>query len=187
MLGYCIIFFWHHKLFLWEYWLLLQVSVIQDQTRADIWKKSGKKGFVILTKSFVKIGIAKTFCYNKKCLVLSTKHLVAAAKFLVAAIKILSVVPKFVAVTKPFFQWKMPLSKPSMHLYNLRKDVRSGLPEFEVILPQPERGLRILSLNKCLQVALLPHHLPLIYRPDNLILSRGFIRFFSLRTRWWSR
>ena len=28
-------------------------------------KKHGKKCFVILTKSFVKIGIAKTFCYNK--------------------------------------------------------------------------------------------------------------------------
>jgi len=26
----------------------------------------GKKGFVILTKSFVKIGITKIFCYNKK-------------------------------------------------------------------------------------------------------------------------
>jgi len=26
----------------------------------------GKQGFVILTKSFVKIGITKTFCYNNK-------------------------------------------------------------------------------------------------------------------------
>ena len=64
---------------------------------------TGKKGFVILTKSFVKIGITKTFFTTTKCLVLPTKRLVAAAKFLVAATKILSVVPNFVAVTKPHF------------------------------------------------------------------------------------
>jgi len=64
----------------------------------------GIKGFVTPTKSFVKIGITKIFCYNNKMrLVLSTKHLVAAAKFLVAATKNLIVVPNFVAVTKPFF------------------------------------------------------------------------------------
>jgi len=63
----------------------------------------GIKGFVIPTKSFVKIGITKIFCYTTtKCLVLSTKRLVAAAKFLVAATKNLFVVPNFVAVTKPF-------------------------------------------------------------------------------------
>jgi len=28
-------------------------------------KKQGKKGFVIPTKSLVKIGITKIFCYNK--------------------------------------------------------------------------------------------------------------------------
>ena len=61
-----------------------------------------KKGFVILTKSFVKIGITKYFA-TTKWLVLSKKRLVAAAKFLVAATKILFVVPNFVAVTKPFF------------------------------------------------------------------------------------
>jgi len=65
---------------------------------------TGKKGFVKLTKSFVKIGITNTFCYNNKMfIVLSTKRLVAAAKFLVAATKILSVIPNFVAETKPFF------------------------------------------------------------------------------------
>jgi len=62
----------------------------------------GKKGFVIPTKSFVKIGTTKIF-FTSKCLVLSTKRLVAAAKFLVAATNILFVVPNFVAVTKPFF------------------------------------------------------------------------------------
>jgi len=41
----------------------------------------GIKGFVMPTKPFIKIGIAKIFCYNNKCLVLSTKRLVAAAKF----------------------------------------------------------------------------------------------------------
>jgi len=63
----------------------------------------GIKGFVMPTKSFVKIGITKIFCYKTKCLVLSTKRLVAAAKFLVAATKKILVVPNFVAITKPFF------------------------------------------------------------------------------------
>ena len=47
--------------------------------------KHGIKGFVILTKSFVKIGIAKYFVTTTKCLVLSTKK--KCAKFLVAATK----------------------------------------------------------------------------------------------------
>ena len=64
----------------------------------------GIKGFVIPTKSFVKIGITKIFYVTTtKCLLLSRKRLVAAAKFLVAATKKLFVVPNFVAVTKPFF------------------------------------------------------------------------------------
>ena len=63
----------------------------------------GIKGFVIPSKSFVKIGIGKYFVATTKCLVLSTKRLVAAAKFLVAATKKLFVVHNFVAVTKPFF------------------------------------------------------------------------------------
>jgi len=46
----------------------------------------GRKGFVIPTKSFIKIGIKKCFV-TTKCLVLSTKRLVAAANFLVAATK----------------------------------------------------------------------------------------------------
>jgi len=47
----------------------------------------GKKGFVIPTKSFVKIGITKIFCYNKMFSSIN-KSLVAAAKFLVEATKI---------------------------------------------------------------------------------------------------
>jgi len=65
--------------------------------------KDGIKGFVIPTKSFVKIGITKKNVTATKCLVLSTKGLVAAAKFLVAGTKKLFAVPNFVAVTKPFF------------------------------------------------------------------------------------
>jgi len=64
----------------------------------------GMKGFVIPTKSFVKIEITKYFFTTTKCLVLSTKRLVAAAKFLVAVTKKIFVVPNFVAVTKPFFR-----------------------------------------------------------------------------------
>ena len=47
----------------------------------------GIKGFVIPTKSFVKIGIAKYFATTRKCLNLSTKRMVDAAKFLVAGTK----------------------------------------------------------------------------------------------------
>jgi len=57
-----------------------------------------KKGFLIPTKSFIKIGITKIFCYNKM--------FSAAAKFLVEATKNLFVVPNFVAVTIPFFRAK---------------------------------------------------------------------------------
>jgi len=56
----------------------------------------GIEGFIIPTKSFVKIGIIKIFCYNNKMLssinkMLSSiyQSLVAAAKFLVAATKII--------------------------------------------------------------------------------------------------
>jgi len=65
-------------------------------------KYTEKNGFVIPTKSFVKIGIKKVFCYNKMFGSI-TKRLVAAAKLLVAATKILFVVFNFVAVTKPLF------------------------------------------------------------------------------------
>jgi len=67
----------------------------------------GKIGFVIPTKSFVKIGIKKYFVTTTKCLVLSTKRLVAAAKFLVAATKISFVVPNFVAVQNHLFPCAM--------------------------------------------------------------------------------
>jgi len=64
---------------------------------------TGKKGFVILTKSFVKIGITKTFCHNNKMLSSVNKTFGCCSKFFFAATKILSVVPNFVAVTKPYF------------------------------------------------------------------------------------
>ena len=43
-------------------------------------KLYGRKGFVVPTKSFVKVGISKYFVKTTKCLGLSTKRLVAAAK-----------------------------------------------------------------------------------------------------------
>jgi len=55
----------------------------------------GKKGFVILTKSFVKIGVTKTFCYNNK--------LLSSVNKTFGCSKTISVVPNFVAVSKPFF------------------------------------------------------------------------------------
>jgi len=60
--------------------LLLEITT-EDNTLSH-----GIKVFVIPTKSFVKIGIAKIVT-TTKCLNLSTKRLVAAAKFLVAPTK----------------------------------------------------------------------------------------------------
>jgi len=63
----------------------------------------GKKGFVIPTKSFVKIGIQKYFVTTTKCLVLSTKRLVASAKFLVEATNKFLCYPKFCCRNKTTF------------------------------------------------------------------------------------
>jgi len=61
--------------------------------------KHGIKGFVIPTKSFVKIGITKIFCYNNRMFSSINRTFVAAAKFLVEPTKKIFVVPNFVAVT----------------------------------------------------------------------------------------
>jgi len=63
----------------------------------------GKKGFVMLTKSFVKIWIAKTFCYNNKMFSSVNKTFGCCSKIFGSSNKTLFVVPTFVAVTKPFF------------------------------------------------------------------------------------
>jgi len=62
----------------------------------------GKKGFVIIKKSFVKIGITKTFCYNKMFSSVN-KTFGCCTKMFGCSNKNLTVVPNFVAVTKPFF------------------------------------------------------------------------------------
>jgi len=54
----------------------------------------GIKGFVIPTKSFVKLGTAKIFCYNKM--------FGCCSKISGCSNKKLFVVSNFVAVTKPF-------------------------------------------------------------------------------------
>ena len=66
-------------------------------------KLHGKKGFVILTKSFVQIGITKTFCYNNKMFSSVNKTFGCCSKIFGCSNKFLSVVPNFNAVTKPFF------------------------------------------------------------------------------------
>jgi len=77
---------------------------VKDENTAHPIPADRKKVFVILTKSFIKIGIEKNIMLQCSIQVFtSTKHLVAAAKFLVAATKNLFVVPNFVAVPKPFF------------------------------------------------------------------------------------
>jgi len=72
--------------------------------RVELIKTHGKKGCVILTKSFVKIGVTNTFCYNNKMFSSVNKTFGCCSEILVAATKILSVVPNFVAVTKSFFR-----------------------------------------------------------------------------------
>jgi len=61
------------------------------------------KGFVIPTKSFVKIGITKIFCYNNKMFSSIHQTFGCCSKIFGCSIKKLVVVPDFVAVTKLFF------------------------------------------------------------------------------------
>jgi len=65
----------------------------------------GRKGFVIPTKSFVKIGITKIFCYNNERFSSINNTFGCCSKVLVEATKNSFAVPNFVAVTKPFFPW----------------------------------------------------------------------------------
>jgi len=65
--------------------------------------KHGIKGFVVPTKSIVKIGIAKIFCHNNTMFSSINKMFGCGSKIFGYSDKILFVVPNFVAVTKPFF------------------------------------------------------------------------------------
>jgi len=60
-------------------------------------------GFVIPTKSFVKIGLTKIFCYNNKMFSSINKTFGCCSKIFGCSNKKLCVVSDFVAVTKPFF------------------------------------------------------------------------------------
>jgi len=62
----------------------------------------GIKGFVRPTKSFVKIGIAEIFCYNKMFSSIN-KTFGCYSKNFGCSNKKKFVVPNFVVVTKPFF------------------------------------------------------------------------------------
>jgi len=64
------------------------------------------KGFVIPTKSFVKIGIRKIFCYNNKMFSSINKMFGCCSKIFGCSNTNLFDVPNFVVVTKPFFPWK---------------------------------------------------------------------------------
>ena len=66
-------------------------------------KDHGKKRFVILTKSFVEIGITRTFCYNNKMFRSVNKTLGCCSKFFGCSNKKQSVVPNFVAGKKNIF------------------------------------------------------------------------------------
>jgi len=63
----------------------------------------GKKGFGILTKSFVKISITKTFCYNNKVFSSVSKTFGCCSKIFGCSNKNFICCPNFVAVTNPFF------------------------------------------------------------------------------------
>jgi len=80
-----------------------QTKIVSKQTR---YKRSC---YTVPTKSFVKIGITKIFCYNNKMFSYINKTFGCCSKIFVAATKNLFVVPNFVAVTKPFFSVKLIL------------------------------------------------------------------------------
>jgi len=72
--------------------------------RKTITSLHGMKGFVTSTKSFVKIGITKIFCYNNKMFSSINETFGCCSKiFGCRNKKKIFVVPDFVAVTKPFF------------------------------------------------------------------------------------
>jgi len=62
----------------------------------------GIKGFVKPTKSFVKIGITKVFCYNNKMFSSINKTFGCCSKIFGCSNKKIFVGPNLVAVTKPF-------------------------------------------------------------------------------------
>jgi len=74
---------------------------------SSVWLRAlflhGIKGFVTPTKSFVKIGIAKIFCYNKLFSSLNKTFGCYSKIFGCSKKKKILVVPMFVAETKPFF------------------------------------------------------------------------------------
>jgi len=63
----------------------------------------GIKGFVMPTKSFVKIEITKIFSYNYKMLSSINETFDCCSKIFGSSYKKKSVVPNFVAVAKPSF------------------------------------------------------------------------------------
>jgi len=65
--------------------------------------EQGTKGFVIPTKSFVKIWATKIFCYYNKMFSSINKTFGCGSKIFGCSNKKLFVVPNLVAVTKPFF------------------------------------------------------------------------------------
>jgi len=70
-------------------------------------KEHGKKGFVIPTKSFVKIWITKIFCYSNKIFSSINKTFGCCSKIFGCSNKKKFGVPNFVAVTKPFLSVKV--------------------------------------------------------------------------------
>jgi len=85
-----------------DWWSLINACDAPNFLLRRVYKeRHGIKGFLIPTKSFVKIGIPKIFCYNNKMFGCCSKIFGCTNKKFV--------VPNFVAVTKPFFSVKSVL------------------------------------------------------------------------------
>jgi len=84
--------------------ILLVLTVVMISQGARIRKK---EGYVIPTILFVKIGIAKIFCYNNKMFGSINKTFGCCGKIFGCSNKNFICCPysNFVAVTKPFFPW----------------------------------------------------------------------------------
>jgi len=73
-----------------------------------VFEAHGKKGFVVPTKSFVKIGITKIFCYNNKMFSSINNTFGCCSKiFGWSNKKLICCCPNFFALTKPFFPWSL--------------------------------------------------------------------------------
>jgi len=78
-------------------------KIFISETTAIFISQHGIKGFVLPTKSFVKIGITIMLCNDNKMFSSINKTFGCCSKIFGRRNKKIFVVPNFVAATKPFF------------------------------------------------------------------------------------